>query len=49
MGDLRVYEVLVVDVVNLLRFHDLVLVQKFESNVLAGLFILGHLHLAKAT
>lgn len=42
-------KVLVVDVVDLLGLHDLVLVEKFEGDILAGLLILSHLDLAEST
>jgi hypothetical protein len=48
VGDLGVHEVLVVDVVDLLRLHDFVLVQQFQCHVLAALFVLGHLDPAEA-
>lgn len=47
--DLGVDEVLVVDVVDLLGLHDLMLVEQLESHVLASLLVLGHLHLAEAS
>jgi hypothetical protein len=47
--DLRVDKVLVVDVVDLLRLHDFVFVEEFESDILAGLFVLGDLDLAEST
>jgi len=47
VGDLRVDEVLVVDVVDLLGLHDFVFVEQFEGDVLAGLLVFGHFHLAE--
>jgi hypothetical protein len=41
-------EVLVVDVVDLLGLHDLVLVEQFECHILASFLVLGDLDLAEA-
>lgn len=49
MADLRMDEVLVVDMVDLLRLHDFMLVQQLQSHILARFLILSHLDLAKAT
>lgn len=46
--DLGVDEVLVVDVVDLLRLDDLALLEEFESHVFAVLLVLGHLDFAEA-
>ena len=46
--DLRMYEVLVIDVVYLLCLHDFVFVEQFEGYILACLSVLGHLNLAEA-
>lgn len=35
--------------VDLLRLHDFVFVEEFESDILAGLFVLGDLDLAEST
>ena len=47
MTDLRMDEVFVIDVVDLLGFDDLPLVQKFQGHVLSRLFVLGDLHLTE--
>jgi hypothetical protein len=47
--DLAVHEVLVVDVVHLLRLDDVALVQELEGDVLARLLVLGDLDLAEPT
>jgi hypothetical protein len=47
MVDLRMYKIFVVDMVDLLRLHDLVLAEQLERNVFACLFVLCHLHLAE--
>ena len=47
--DLGVDEVLVVDVVDLLGLHDLMLVEEFQGDILAGLLVLGDLDLAETT
>jgi hypothetical protein len=47
--DLRVHEVFVIDVIDLLGLDDLALVQKLQSHILSGLFILGHLDLSETT
>jgi hypothetical protein len=44
-----VHEVLVVNVIYLLSLHDFVFVEEFEGDILAGLLVLGHLHLAETT
>jgi hypothetical protein len=49
MIDLRMDEVLIVDVVYLLGFHDLVFVEQFEGNVLSCLFVFGHFYFPEAT
>ena len=49
MVDLRVNEVLVIDVIDLLGLHDFMFVEEFECYVLAGLLILGDLDLAETT
>jgi len=49
VADLRVHAVFVVDVVNLLRIHDFLLVEKFKCIVLVGLLVLGDLDLAETT
>ena len=43
------HKVLVIDVVNLLRLHDFVLVEQFQGHVLAGLFVLGDFDLTEST
>jgi len=46
--DLRVHEILIIDVIDLLSLHDFVFVQKFESHIFPSLLVLGHLHFPKA-
>jgi len=46
--DLRVHEVLVIDVIDLLCLHDFVFVEKFESHILPRLLVLGYLNLPEA-
>jgi hypothetical protein len=40
-------EVFVIDVVDLLGFDDLTLIQKLQGHVLSRLFVLGDLHLTE--
>lgn len=49
MVDLRMHEILIVNVINLLCFDDLTFVKQFQCNKLACLFVLGHLNLAETT
>lgn len=49
MADLRMHEVLVINMVDLLCLHDLMLVEQLQGNVLPCFFILGDLNFPKAT
>ena len=42
-------KVLVVDVVDLLGLHDLMLVEQLQGHILSGLLVLGDLHLSEST
>ena len=42
-------EILVMDMINLLGLNDLPLLEKFESNKLPILLVLGHFYLSKST
>lgn len=47
MVDLRMYKILIVDVVDLLRLHNLVFAEQLQCNIFACLFVLCNLHLAE--
>jgi len=47
--NLRMNEVLIIDVINLLSLDNLTFVQKFESHILSSFFIFGHLDFTEAT
>lgn len=49
MTDLRMDEVFVINVVDLLGFDDLPLVQKFQGYVLSRFFVLSDLHLTESS
>lgn len=48
VADLWMNKVFVIDVINLLGLDDLTFVKKFEGDVLAGLFVLGHFDFTEA-
>lgn len=49
VADLRVNEVLIVNMIDLLCLHDLMFVEQLQGHILPCLFVLGHLHLPKTT
>jgi hypothetical protein len=49
VADLGMNKVFIIDVVDLLSLDDLALVEQFEGDVLACLFVFGDLDLAEAT
>lgn len=48
MADLWMNKVFVIDVINLLGLDDLTFVKKFEGDILAGFFVLGHFDFTEA-
>jgi len=49
VADLRMNKVFIIDVINLLGLDDLTFVKKFEGDVLAGFFVLGHFDFTEST
>lgn len=49
MADLRMHEIFIVNMIDLLRLHDLMFVQQLQSHILARFLILSDLNLPKAT
>ena len=49
VADLWMNKVFIIDVINLLGLDDLTFVKKFEGDILAGFFVLGHFDFTEST
>jgi len=49
MADLRMNEIFIIDVIDLLSFDNFTLVEQFEGNILSGFFVFGNLDFTESS